>query len=73
MVVSGAQLGIAQPVVRDVDPFRSLEASVARDIGMMLPEERTPGHLDDLWAGIDRDLEARVEVVGGERWAWWHR
>jgi hypothetical protein len=66
VVVSGAQLGIAQPVVGDVDPFRPLEAGIARDIGMVLTEERAPGDLDDLGPGVDRDLEPGVEVVGGE-------
>jgi hypothetical protein len=59
--------------VGDVDPFRPLEAGVARDIGMVLSEERAPGDLDDLGPGVDRDLEPGVQVVGGERWAWWHR
>ena len=56
----------------DVDPLRALESVRTGDVGMVLAEERAPGELDDLGARVDGDLEAGVEVVGGERWAWWH-
>jgi hypothetical protein len=39
---------------------------------MVLPEERSPGKLDDLGTGIDRDLEPGVQVVGGDRRAGRH-
>ena len=66
-VVARPQLRIAQPVVGDVDPLGSFEPVGPGDVGMMLAEERSPGDLDDLRARIDGDLEAGVEVVGGER------
>ena len=34
--------------------------------------QRVGEGFDDLGSGVDRDLEPGVEVVGGERWAWWH-
>jgi hypothetical protein len=58
--------------VRDVDALGSLEARVAGDVRMVLPEERSPGQLDDLGTGIDRDLEPGVQVVGGDRRAGRH-
>jgi hypothetical protein len=39
----------------------------------MLAEQRSPGDLDDLGAGVDGDLEASVQVVGRERRARRHR
>jgi hypothetical protein len=72
VVISGAQIRIAQPVMGDVDPLRALEAVRACDVGMVLSEERSPRELDDLTARVDRDLESRVEVVRGKGWAWCH-
>jgi hypothetical protein len=53
--------------VGDIDALGALEARVAGDVRMVLPEERSPGDLDDLGAGIDGDLEPGVQVVGGDR------
>ena len=72
-VVAGAEIRVAQPVVGDVDPLRPLETGRAGDVRMVLSQERAPGDLDDLGARVDGDLEAGVQVVGGERRAWWHR
>ena len=72
MVVARPQVGVAQPVVGDVDPLRALEPVRPGDVGMVLAEERAPGDLDDLGARVDGDLEAGVEVVGGERGTGWH-
>ena len=68
VVVTRPEVGVAEPVVGDVDPLRTLESVRPGDVGMVLAEERAPGQLDDLGARVDGDLEAGVEVVGGERW-----
>ncbi len=72
MVVACAEVRVAEPVVGDVDPLRTLESVRPGDVGMVLAEERAPGELDDLGARVDGDLEAGVEVVGGERGTGWH-
>ena len=72
VVVPRAQLWIAQPVMGDIDPLRALETGRPGDVRVMLAQERAPGDLDDLRARIDGDLEAAVQVVGGERRARWH-
>ena len=59
--------------MRDVDPFRPLETGVAGDIRVVPSEERAPGDLDDLGSGVHRDLEAGVQVVGGDGLSWRHQ
>ena len=71
-VVPGAEVGVAEPVVGDVDPLGALESGIAGDVGVVLAQERSPRELDDLGAGVDRDLEPGVQVVRGDRGAGRH-
>ena len=71
-VVAGPQGRIAQPVVRDVDPLGHLEALVTRDVGMVASEQAAPGDLDRFDARVERDAEAGIQVVAGQRRSW-HR
>lgn len=71
-VVAGSQGRIAQPVVRDVDPLGGVQPSRAGDVRVISAQERPPGHFDDLRARVSGDLEASIQIVGGEREAWWH-
>ncbi len=71
-VVAGPQGRIAQPVVRDIDPLGHLEALVTRDVGVVASEQAAPGDLDRFDAGVERDAEAGIQVVAGQRRSW-HR
>ena len=69
LVVAGAQVRVAQPVVGDVDPLREVERRgvLAGDVRVVALEERTPGELDGLGRCVDRHLEAGVQVVVGDQ------
>lgn len=71
-VVAGAQGRIAQPVVRDVDPLGGVQPSRTGDVRVISAQECPPGHFDDLRTRVGGDLEAGIQIVGGERKAWWH-
>ena len=71
-VVAGAQGGIAQPVVRDVDPLGGVQPRRTGDVRVISAQERPPGHFDDLRTRVGGDLEAGIQIVGGERKAWRH-
>ena len=62
-------VGVAQPVVGDVDPLRPVERRVvaARDVRVVALEQRPPGDLDRLGRRVDVDLEPGVEVVVREQ------
>ena len=47
----------------DVDPLREVVGVRPGDVGMVALEERPPGDLDGLRAGVERQLEPGVEVV----------
>ena len=63
-VVAGPQRRIAQPVVRDVDPLRHSRPSAPATSGWWRRRRRAPGDLDRLDAGVGRDAEAGIQVVG---------
>ena len=71
-IVAGSQRRIAQPVVRDVDALGRIQPSRAGDVRVISAQECPPGHFDGLWARVSGDLEAGIQIVGGERKAWWH-
>ena len=56
-VVAAAQVGVAQPVVGDVDPLRELEGVGAGDVRVVLAQQAAPGEVDGLGAGVARDAE----------------
>ena len=67
LVVSGAEFRVAQPVVRDIDRRGGGETVRPGDVRVMTSEQRSPGDLDRLRGRVGRDLESRVEVVGGQQ------
>ena len=72
-VVATPEIGIAEPVVGDVDALGQLQAGRSRDVRMVLAQQRPPGQLDRLGAGIAWHAEAGVQVVCGEGRAGGHR
>ncbi len=72
-VVASAQGRLAQPVVGDIDPLGHLQTVGTGDVRMVAPKQGTPGDLDRLDAGVRRDTEAAIEVIGWQRWAGRHR
>ena len=72
-VVAAAQLRVAQPVVGDVDPLRPLEAVGPATSGWCCRSSDRQATSIDLRAGVARDLESGVQVVGGKRRAGRHR
>jgi hypothetical protein len=50
----------------DIDPLGDLERRLAGDVRMMALEERAPGNLDGFWRGTGRQLEAGVQIIGGQ-------
>ena len=65
-VVAAPQVRVAQPVVGDVDALRQLEAVGSGDVRVVLAQQRPPGELDRLGAGVAGHAEPGVQVVGGE-------
>jgi len=61
--------------MRDVDPLGPLVGirTAAGDIGVVAFQERPPRDFDRLEAGVQGQLEASVQVVGGEHRARRHR
>src|SRR5438309_3690448 len=74
-VVACPQLRARQPIVGDVDPLRAIvDVDTTPGHVRMVPfEEGPPGDLDRLEAGIERELEPGIEVVGGQHRARGHR